>query len=112
MVQAATGKRIRTRIESSLWNFACQQNGPDGAVSHTRNASYFGSTYQPAVLDTFARYDHPVCEAAIMKTLPWIHQQQNGDGSWGAENDRDAATCAVAGALAKVQHLLPSGFVH
>jgi len=108
----AKGRRIRTRIVSSLWNFACQQNVPDGAVSHTRNAGYFGSTYQPAVLDTFARYDDPVCEAAIMKALPWIHHQQQPDGSWGGEGDRDADTGAVVRALAKVRHLLPAGFVH
>ena len=108
----AKGKRIRKRLESSLWNFACQQNVPDGAVSYTRNAICFGSTYQPAVLDTFARYDYPMCEAAIMKALPWIHQQQNSDGSWGAEDDRDAATGAVVSALARVQHLLPDQFFH
>ena len=44
-------------------------------------------------------YDTPVARVAIMRSVPWILQNQNEDGSWGAEPDRESATIAVVRAL-------------
>ena len=47
-------------------------------------------------------YDTPVARVAIMRSVPWILQNQNEDGSWGAEPDRESATIAVVRALKRV----------
>ena len=45
----------------------------------------------------------------IMRHIPWIVENQNQDGSWGDDADRDTSTLAVVRALLSVRELLPAG---
>jgi hypothetical protein len=46
-----------------------------------------------------------------MRSIPWIVDEQNVDGSWGEESGKDAATLAVLSALVSVNAHLPAGLL-
>jgi len=102
-------EKMRKFTEAHLWRFASRQHAPDGAF--TREKHGYCENYQPALLQVFAGYDHPASKVAAMRSLPWIVEAQNEDGSWGEEHNKDAATFAVLSALALVGDYLPSGLV-
>lgn len=62
---------------------------------------YF-SCPQAAYLRIFARYNHPVSKVAILRSVSWIINNQNEDGSWGDETNKDVSTAAVIRALKSV----------
>jgi hypothetical protein len=99
---------MRRFAESHLWRFASRQHAPNGAFVHEKHG--YCENSQPALLQVFAAYDHPASRVAIMRSLPWVVETQNGNGSWGEEPVCDAATFAVLGALDRAQDWLPSGF--
>ena len=102
-------EKMRTFAEAHLWRFASRQHAPDGAFAHEKHG--YCENSQPALLQVFAGYDHPASKVAIMRSLPWIVGAQNEDGSWGEEPIKDAATCAVLGALILTRDHLPSGMI-
>ena len=99
-------EKMRKLSEAHLWRFAARQHSPDGKF--TGGYKHVGEYF---FLQLFAGYDHPVSKAAIMRSMPWILDSQNEDGSWGEEQRRDASTLAVLGALDSVSDYLPSGLV-
>ena len=66
----------------------------------------FGET---GILETFARYDHPVVPVVVLRTIPWILESLNEDGTWGGGSSREAAPLAVLTALAAVGDVLSEG---
>ncbi len=101
-------ERMKRFAEAHLWRFAGQQHSPDGRFPEERGG--YGLV-QAGLLDLFARYDHPVSKAAIMRSIPWILDSQNEDGSWGEEPRKEASTLAILSALVSVGDLLPSGLM-
>ncbi|MBM3240171.1 hypothetical protein FJZ31_28130 [Candidatus Poribacteria bacterium] len=96
--------KLRKLAEAHLWCFAARQHSTDGKFKVGNVGEYF-------YLQLFAGYDHSVSKIAIMRSLPWILNSQNGDGSWGMEQHRDASTLAVIGAIVSVGDYLPYDFV-
>ena len=74
--------KMRQVAEAYLWHFASLQNESDGGMTGRESARFFWSP-EAAMLDLFARYDHPASRLAILRALPWIKRSQNEDGSWG-----------------------------
>ena len=60
------------------------------------------------MLQVFSYYDHPASRVAIMRSIPWIIDNQHPDGSWGEDDRKDASTLAVLQALLRVNDLLPA----
>lgn len=83
-------EKIRRLGEAHLWRFAGRQHSIDGSFVQKGHEKY---------LEIFARYDHPVSKVVIMRSIPWIVNNQNQDGSWGARSDKDSSTLAVINAL-------------
>ena len=96
--------RIRRAAEAYLWRFAAAQHAPDGQFEQRD----FGHP-QAAMLQVFARYEHPASKVAILRSVPWIVENQNSDGSWGNPQKRDANTLAIVEALLRVGDWLPPG---
>ena len=90
-----------------LWRIAGRQHGPDGrfvgAYKHVDPYFY---------LQLFASYDHPVAKVAILRSLPWIIDAQNPDGSWGEGPRVGSATLATLSALIALGKDLPFGLWH
>jgi hypothetical protein len=104
----ATDPLVRRFAEAHLWRFAGRRPGPDGGFPVER----YGEGMSPAgLLEIFARHDHPASMVAIMRSIPWVIGAQNPDGSWGDGPIAGRSTLAVLEALARVEHLLPAGFV-
>ncbi|UCH35053.1 MAG: hypothetical protein JSV65_01505, partial [Armatimonadota bacterium] len=99
--------KIRKFAEAHLWRFAGRQHSPNGEFSYGR----YTALTQGGFLELFAAYDHPAAKTAIMRSVPWVIESQNPDGSWGEESKRDAETYAVLAGLVSVRNHLPSGFV-
>jgi hypothetical protein len=83
-----------------LWRFAAVQHGSDGVFVGYPEC-------QVQMLQVFACYDHPASRVAIMRSVPWIVNHQDPDGSWGEGQRRDACTHAVLSAYLRVAELLP-----
>ena len=98
---------MRRFAQAHLWRFASRQHAPDGSFAHEKHG--YCENSQPALLQVFAGYDHPASKVAIMRSLPWMVEAQNEDGSWGEEPVGDAATWAVLSALDLVRDHLPPG---
>ncbi|MFH1572107.1 MAG: hypothetical protein ABIL09_29215 [Gemmatimonadota bacterium] len=99
-------RRMLRFAAAHLWRFAGHQHADDGRFGPEK----YGTGYdQAGILETFARYDHPVTPVVILRSLPWIIDSQNEDGTWGSPDARGSATLAVLAALASVGPALPDG---
>jgi len=94
-------ERIKRYAEAHLWRFAGRQHSADGRYIGKYPEGYFSNS-QAGYLSLFASYDHPVSKVAIMRSIPWIVDNQNRDGSWGDEPNKDSSTLAVISALKNV----------
>jgi len=94
-------ERIKRYAEAHLWRFAGRQHSADGRFIGKYPEGYFSNS-QAGYLGLFASYDHPVSKVAIMRSIPWIIDNQNRDGSWGDEPNKDGSTLAVISALQNV----------
>ncbi|UCD44682.1 MAG: hypothetical protein JSV27_11305 [Candidatus Bathyarchaeota archaeon] len=98
-------ERLRRLVEAYLWRLAAVQR-EDGRFHYIgRSGRYVNNVFheqQPGMLEFFARFDHPVSHVVIHRSLPWIVENQNEDGSWGQEPHRDVATLAVVRALDRI----------
>jgi hypothetical protein len=47
----------------------------------------------------------------VLRAVPWIVENQNEDGSWGEEPNKDVSTLAILRALESVKAYLPPGLV-
>jgi hypothetical protein len=91
--------KMRRFAEAHLWRFASRQRAPSGEFAKERHGSGFP---QEGILEAVARYDHPASRVIVWRSLPWIVEAQNEDGSWGQEPYKDASTLAVLSALGSV----------
>jgi hypothetical protein len=82
--------KMRRLGEAYLWRFAGRQHSTDGSFMQKGHEKY---------LEILAMYDHPVSKVVIMRSIPWIVNNQNRDGSWGAKSNKDSSTLAVITAL-------------
>jgi len=87
-------EKARRLGEAHLWRLAGRQHSPDGAFVAKGNEKYLGF---------FARHDHPISKVVIFRSLPWIVENQNEDGSWGGRLNKDRGTLAVIEALKRVK---------
>ncbi len=99
-------EKMRRLSEAHLWRFAARQHSPDGKFigGYKHVGEYF-------FLQLFAGYDHLASKIAIMRSMPWILDSQNEDGSWGEEKLRDVFSLATLCALVSVSDYLPSGLI-
>jgi len=95
-VRSRTARRV---AEAHLWRFAGLQNTPDGRFSSPLGELWHSHAWY---LQVFSGYDTPVAKVAILRSAPWILENQNEDGSWGAGPERESATLAVVKALRRV----------
>jgi len=96
-------EKMRRLAEAHLWRFAGRQQSADGRFTGRYPEKYFRHS-QAGYIDLFARYDHPVSRIVIMRTIPWIINNQNEDGSWGdTEEDKDTSTLSVISALGRIE---------
>ena len=95
---------MRRLARAHLWRFAARQHSLDGhfAGGHKHVGAYF-------YLQLFASYDHPAAKVALMRSVPWIVDAQNEDGSCGEEPRKDVATFAVVSALVSMDDNVPPG---
>jgi len=103
-ISQCTDARFRSFAESGIWEIASNQHAPDG---HFPLYQRFHDN-QAALLDTVSRYDIPVAKVFVLRSMPWIINTQNKDGSWGAEPHKDAVTLAIVKALLSVKSYLPA----
>ena len=98
--------KMRRLAEAYLWRFAGRQHSPDGKFigAYKHVGEYF-------YLHLFASYDHPASKVVIMRSIPWIVNAQNEDGSWGEEGKKDVSTSAVLSAFVSLGDHLPSGLI-
>ena len=90
---------LRRLAEAHLWRFAGRQYAANGRFTGYNNDGMF---QQPLYLSLFGLYDTPVARTVILRSVPWILENQNEDGSWGDEKERESATLAVIRALRRV----------
>jgi hypothetical protein len=96
-------EKMRRLAESHLWRFAGRQHSTDGGFTGKYPEKYFHNS-QAGYLELFARYDHPVSRIMIMRTIPWILNNQNEDGSWGdTTENKDTSTLSVITALIRAE---------
>jgi hypothetical protein len=91
--------KMRRFAEAHLWRFASRQRAPNGEFAKERHGSGFP---QEGILGAVARYDHPTSKVIVWRSLPWIVEAQNEDGSWGQGAYKDGSTLAVLNALDSV----------
>ena len=95
-------EKMRRFAEAHLWRFAGRQHSSDGRFA----AEKYGTGHsQAGFFSIFAGYDHPVSKLVIMRAIPWVINDQNEDGSWGEESNKDGSTLAIIGALKSVELL-------
>jgi hypothetical protein len=97
--------RVHRAAAVHLWGFAGAQ--------HPGNGRFPEEPYCPSqahMLQVFAGYDHPASRVAIMRSIPWIIDNQHPDGSWGEETKKDASTLAVLRGIHRIRDLLPLDF--
>jgi hypothetical protein len=96
--------RLRRASAAHLWRFAgVQQRG---------NGAFPAGDYTPSqahMLQVFSFYDHPASRVAIIRSIPWIVDKQNPDGSWGDDSKKDVSTLAIVRALVSIRSYLPKG---
>jgi len=95
-------EKMRRFAEAHLWRFAGRQHSGDGRFAVEK---YGTGHSQAGFLSIFAAYDHPASKLVMMRAIPWIINDQNEDGSWGEESNRDGSTLAVISALKSVELL-------
>jgi bifunctional DNA-binding transcriptional regulator/antitoxin component of YhaV-PrlF toxin-antitoxin module len=100
----ARNQKMKRVAEAYLWPLAATQNPENGyfGKQEVRLRYYY-------LLDICARYDHPASKLIIIRSIPWIIEAQNEDGSWGDETHKDPATYAVLAALRSIDDYLPQG---
>lgn len=94
-------ERIKRYAEAHLWRFAGRQHSADGRYIGRVQEGYFSNS-QAGYLSLFASYNHAVSKVVIMRFIPWMVNNQNRDGSWGDEPNKDSSTLAVISALKNV----------
>ncbi len=90
---------LKEHIEAHVWRFAAKQN-LNGHFDYKHAGKYF-------YIDLFALFDIAAAKAALMRSVPWIIEAQNPDGSWGEGDNAGASTLAVVRALDSVKEFLP-----
>lgn len=97
-------EKIRRLAEAHLWRFAGRQYSADGrfVLDRSPTVQKILRSPQAAYLQLFASYDHPVSKVVIMRSIPWIVNNQNEDGSWGDESTKDVSTLTVITALKSI----------
>jgi len=94
-----TDEKLRRFAEAHLWRFAGLQHSADGQFAFER----YGSGHsQAGFLKIFAGYDCPVADVVVFRSLPWILDSQNNDGSWGDGSNKNAETLAIIIALTRI----------
>lgn len=101
-------ERMRRYAAAHLWRFAGIQRPATGRFPDEDYGTGFGPY---GILEAFARYDHRASRVVITRSLPWIVEGQNEDGSWGETPKKDVATLAVMNALIRLGERLPSGLI-
>ena len=101
-------EKMRRFAEAHLWRFAGKQHSSNGEFAKEKYGTGFP---QSGILQLFASYDHPVSKVVIMRSIPWIIDSQNEDGSWGEESSKDASTFAVLSALVSLGDDLPFNLI-
>jgi hypothetical protein len=97
---------LRRIVIAYLWRIAAIQKDDGRFIFHTRSGKYQNNMFhdnQTGFLEFFSRYDYLASHIVIQKTLPWIIENQNPDGSWG-ESDKDIATLSVLKALKRINY--------
>jgi hypothetical protein len=96
--------RIQRIVEAHLWRFivlfynALRQ--PNMAIELE-----FYSLTKYFQLRVLAKYDSLPAKLGILLALPWIIENQNEDGTWGALKYRESATLAVIEALKRIEFI-------
>lgn len=90
---------LKALIEAHVWRFAAKQS-LNGHFDYKHAGKYF-------YIDLFALFDMAAAKAAVMRSVPWIIEAQNTDGSWGEGDHAGASTLAVVRALDSVKEFLP-----
>ncbi|MHC4986403.1 MAG: hypothetical protein ACYTFO_09650, partial [Planctomycetota bacterium] len=103
-ISQCTDPQLRAFAESGIWEIASNQHAADGWFPLYERFH----DNQAALLDTVARYDIPVAKVFVLRSMPWIINTQNKDGSWGDEPHKDAVTLAIVKALLSVKSFLPA----
>lgn len=92
--------KMRRLVEAYLWRFAARQHPTDGRFGVEK----YGTGYsQTGFLSLFASYDHIVSKVVIARSIPWIVESQNEDGSWGDGTNKDPSTLAAITALKSIE---------
>jgi hypothetical protein len=105
----ATDPALRKLVTIRLWEFAAVLN-----LNEERTAGLAGHDVTDRAvffLQIFSRSDQPVAKLALARMLPWLVNAQNGDGSWGRGQGKDATSHAVVDALVSLGEHLPAGFL-
>jgi len=94
-------RKLKKAAEAYLWTLASVQRPPDGAFPQTKNFV----CDQAMLMAVFVQYRHRVAQAAILRAIPWVVDNQNECGSWGEEPYEDITTLAIIRALVSVKDL-------
>ncbi len=90
---------VKAFIEPHVWKFAARQS-MNGHFDYKHVGKFF-------YIDLFALFEMTVAKAAIMRSIPWIIEAQNPDGSWGEGDNVGASTLAVVRAVDSIKAFLP-----
>ena len=89
---------MKRYAEAHLWRYATILNNiNDDPISMKHNKKYSVSPY--TLLKLFGSYNTLPAKIGTLISLPWILQNQNDDGTWGKDNQRNNATLAVLSVL-------------
>ncbi len=105
-LQDVRSSRVHRAAAAHLWRFAGTQQQDGRFTEGTEGVGYCPS--HAHMLQVFSGYDHPASSVAIMRSVPWIIDNQQPDGSWGEDTNKDPSTLAVIQALLRVHDLLPA----
>jgi len=91
---------MKRYAEAHIWRYATILNNiSDDPILMKHNKKYSVSPY--TLLKLFGSYNTLPAKIGTLISLPWIIQNQNEDGTWGKDNQRNNATLAVLSALKK-----------
>ena len=102
-----TDHKLRRLAQAHLWEYVGEQRAADGSF-----AGYSDKTFadpQALFMQLLARYDHPAAKVGLWRSLPWIVDHQNEDGSWGQGVLKDVSTLSILEALLSLGGDLPAG---
>ncbi|MHA1185353.1 MAG: hypothetical protein ACTSSK_00545 [Candidatus Heimdallarchaeota archaeon] len=91
---------MKRYAEAHLWRYATILNNiNDDPILMKHNKKYSVSPF--TLLKLFGSYNTLPARIGTLISIPWIIQNQNDDGTWGKDNQRNNATIAVLSALKK-----------